>query len=91
MKILPLNIKRLGAVPNKVALKWILANISPTMLLIQETMTEGKKVEEVLKECLKDWGMTSCDSDGHSGGTLTAWSPALKMILVHKFDTKIGT
>ena len=68
MKILSLNIRGLGVVPKKVTLKRILANISTTVLLIQETMTEGKKAEEVIKECLKDCGMTSHDSYGHSGG-----------------------
>ena len=35
--------------------------------------------------------MTNNDTDGHSGGTLTAWSPFLNLILVHHFGTIVGT
>ena len=80
MKILSINIKGLGVEPKKHALKWLITTMSLTVLLLQETMTEGKKVEEIVKECIKYWGMTSSDVDGNSRGTLTAWSPALKMI-----------
>ena len=63
----------------------------PMVLLLQETMTEGKKEEEVVKECIKDWRMTSSDADGHSGGTLTTWSPTLNLIYVKRFETVVGT
>ena len=91
MKILSLNVRGLGAVPKKVALKWLLATTSPTVLLLQETMSKGKKAEEAVKECVKGWGMTNNDADGHLGGTLTAWSPALNLISVHRFGTVVGT
>ena len=91
MKILSLNVRGLGAVPKKVALKQLLATTSPTVLLLQETMSEGKKAKEAVKECIKDWGMTSSDAVGHSGGTLTAWSPALNMISVQIFGSVVGT
>ena len=54
MKILSLNIRGLRAVPKKVTLKRLLAIMSPMVLLLQETMIEGKKAEEVAKEGLKD-------------------------------------
>ena len=54
-------------------------------------MTEGKKEEEVVKGCLKDWGMTSIDADDHSGGTLIAWSPALNLISIQCFEASVGT
>ena len=82
MKILSINIRGLGEVPKKVTLKQLITTMSPTVLLIQETMTEGNKAEEMVKECIKDWGMMSSDAYGHSGGTLTASSPAPKMISV---------
>ena len=40
------------------------------MLLIQETMIEGKKVEEVVNKCVKDWSMESIDANDHSSGIL---------------------
>ena len=91
MKVLSLNIRKLGAIPKKLALKRLLAITRPTVLLLQETMIEGQNAEEVVKECIKDWGMTSSDSDGHSGGTLTAWSHALNLISIKRFGTVIGT
>ena len=80
MKILSINIRGLGAEPKKITLKRLITTMSPTVILLQETMTEGNKAARIVKECIKDWGMTSTDADGHSRGTLTAWSPALKMI-----------
>ena len=61
------------------------------MLLLQEIMLEGKKAEELVKECNKDWGMTSSDSDGHSRGSLTAWSLALNLISVQHYGVVVGT
>ena len=55
MKILSINIRGLGAVPKKFSLKWLITTMSPSVILIQETMTEGNKVEEMVKECIKDW------------------------------------
>ena len=89
MKILSINIRGLGAEPKKPALKRLITTMIPTVLLLQETMTEGKKAEEIVRECIKYWGMTSSDADGNSGGTLTAWSLALKMISIKKFDATI--
>ena len=91
MKILSINIRGLGAVPKKVALKRLITTMSSTVLLIKETLTKGNKAEEMVKECIKDWGMMSNDADGHLGGTLIAWSPALKMISVQIFETTMGT
>ena len=82
MKILSINIRGLGAVPKKVTLKWLKTTMSPSVLLIQETITKGNKAEELVKECIKDWGMMSSDANGHSGGTLTASIPSPKMISV---------
>ena len=90
MKTLSINIKGLGTVPKKVSVKLLITTMSPTVLLIQETMTEGNKAKEMVKECIKDWGMTSSDADDHSGGTLIALSLALKMISFHRFETTLG-
>ena len=35
--------------------------------------------------------MTSSDAEGHSRGTLTASSLALKMISFHRFETTLGS
>ena len=43
MKILSLNIRVLGAVPKKLALKQLITIMSPTVLLLEETITEGSK------------------------------------------------
>ena len=61
------------------------------MLLLQETMLEGKKAEELVEECSKDWGMTSSDSDGHSGGSLIVWSLALNLVSFQRYGAVVGT
>ena len=56
-----------------------------------ETMTEGHKAEYMVRECVKEWDMERTDAEGHSGGTLTAWSPDLKTISVNRFRVVLGT
>ena len=66
MKILYINVKGLGAIPKKITLKWLITTMSPSVISIQQTMTEGYQAEEMGKECKKDWGMTSNYANGHS-------------------------
>ena len=53
-------------------------------------MTEGKKAEEVVKECIKNWGMANRDVDRNLGGTLTALSPAVRLISINYFGPIFG-
>ena len=54
-------------------------------------MMEGKKVEEAINECVKDWKMESISLEGHSGGILMAWSPMLDFISVSRYDSVLET
>ena len=91
MKILSLNVRGLGATSKKNALKRLLANTRPTILLLQETMTEGRKAEEIIKEFLGDWEMERIDAEGHSGGTLIAMNPTVRIIYVNHYGSTLGT
>ena len=51
---------------------------------------EGQKAKEMIRDCTKDWGMTNTDADDHLGGTLTTWSPSLKMISVNQNGLVLG-
>ena len=68
-----------------------IATIKLTVLLIHENMVEGKKVEEVIIYCMKDWSMESIDAKKYSGGILTAWSFELKLILETRYDPVLWT
>ena len=61
------------------------------MLLLQEAMMEGKRVEEVMRNCVKYWRMESIDAEGHSGGILTAWSPEIKLLSETLYGSVLGT
>ena len=45
----------------------------------------------MIRDCTKDWGMTNTDANDHLGGTLTTWSPALKMISAKQNRLVLGT
>ena len=72
MKVLSLNIRKLGAIPKKLALKRLLAITRPTVLLLQETMIEGGRSKDTLKTHMRDWDMETLDAEGHSRGLLIA-------------------
>ena len=90
MKILSLNIRGIGVNSQKNSLKRLLANIRPTVLLLQETMMEGRKAEEMIKECIGESGMTSINTEGLSGGSLTGCSSAVKLIFVNRYCPILG-
>ena len=54
-------------------------------------MTEGRKAEDLIKECLGEWEMASCDAEGHFEGTLIAWNLAVRLISAKRFGTIMGT
>ena len=72
-----LQCTRAGGGLKKTSLERLISNPKPTVLMIQKTMMEGMKVEEIVNEIVKDWKMESMDADGHSGGILIAWSSVM--------------
>ena len=52
---------------------------------------EGKTTEEIIIGLLKNWEVESLDAVGHSGGLITAQSPALKKIESRNLDYVIET
>jgi exonuclease III len=74
MKILSFNIRGLGGAPKKLALKRLLLNLKPNILLIQEIMCSGESARETFRQWLKNWSFCTIDVNGMSGGLLSGWS-----------------
>ena len=46
-------------------------NLKPSVILVQETMSEGNKAYEIVDSFLKDWSFAHINADGHSRGLIT--------------------
>jgi len=49
----------------------------PNVILLQETMGEGKRDIEGLCRLSKDWHFMSLDAEGNSRGLLTGWNKTI--------------
>jgi hypothetical protein len=78
MICLSLSICGVEGFPKNLALKILVKVYALDVILLQETMCNGSKVEEVLASILKNWSFYSMDFDGLYGGLMTTWSPCLK-------------
>ena len=76
MLIVSFNSRGIGG-PKKNSLKRLFNNLKPSVIMIQETMLEGSKVETLIKEILKYWEVERLDAVGHLGGLITTWSQDL--------------
>ena len=69
------NVRGLGGLPKRRALREYITSHSVQVLFLQETMVSASVAcENFLKIC-PDWIVTATDSEGFSGGLLTAWDP----------------
>ena len=68
MIILSLNCRGLANNPKKLALKEVIQNYNPDMLLLQETLGAGEEVSKTLSKILLSWIIQVLDAKGHSGG-----------------------
>ena len=50
--------------------KWMIISLNPMVILLQETMMEGTKSQEVLEPWLKDWKFAYIRSDGELWGVV---------------------
>jgi hypothetical protein len=64
MIIFPLNARGVRGASKFQALKILVANNKPNILLIQETMCLGEKDVEDFKTWLRDWSFSTSDSIG---------------------------
>jgi hypothetical protein len=79
MIILSLNVKVVGDTHKKIALKRCFAKFKLDVILLEETMCEGKKVESLLSMSLKHWSFRSLDSKGRSRGIITYWKNTMDL------------
>jgi exonuclease III len=70
-----LNVRGVGGSLKSLALNRFLEKNKPDILFIQETMVGAEKAREVFNKILPKWHLCGVDSNGLSGGLLTAWNP----------------
>lgn len=75
MKILSLNLRGFGGTSKKLSLKRLIRRLDPDIIMLQETMVVGSKTIEALNYILKDWCISTLDSNGIFGGTCVVWNP----------------
>jgi exonuclease III len=75
MIVVSLNVRGVGGAPNFLALKQFLELVKPDILFIQETMVSELKAREIFAKLLPMWKFCGVDSNGLSGGLLSAWNP----------------
>jgi len=80
MIFLSYNARGIGGPQKKLSLKRLLLILNPDVLLLHETMCKGEVAIKVISPWLKDWAFSAVDTDGHSGGLFTGWSPTFKAL-----------
>ena len=70
-----LNVRGLGGLPKRRALREYIFSHSVQVLFLQETMVTAAVACENFLKIFPDWVVTATDSNGLSGGLLSAWDP----------------
>ena len=68
MIILSFNCRGLASTPKKLALKDLVKENKPDILLLQETLGKGEDIIGCLHKLLPGWSFHAVDATGHSGG-----------------------
>jgi hypothetical protein len=71
MIVLSLNCKGLSNPTKKLAIKRLVDLHQPSILLLQESMMEGKKSISLLSPLFPRWGFTSVDASGYAWEVLS--------------------
>ena len=75
MLFLSYNMRGIGGTSKLTTICRLIEIKSPKIIAFQETMTDEKRVKELMMVFLKEWKMETIDVDGHSGGLIKSWSP----------------
>ena len=75
MIIKTINVRGLGGLPKRRALREYIHTHSVQVLFLQETMVSASVACENFLMICSDWVVTATDSNGLSGGLLSAWDP----------------
>lgn len=88
MKILMFNIRGFNSAPKRTALKRLMENIGPSIILLQETMIEASTTYDLFLKLKTNWKCCALDSSGLSGYLLIAWDPLVS--LFNSFTDELG-
>jgi hypothetical protein len=83
MKIISLDVRGVGGAHKKVAFKRCFVNYKP--ILVQETICEGSKADEIISSCLKDYLFFSLDVECRSRGLVIRWNNSMELIVKQFF------
>jgi exonuclease III len=83
MIFLTLNCRGMDNPSKKLVVKRLVDNIKPSIIMLQETMTDGEKITQELSKLLRNWDFYFIDAIGRSGGNVTDGinAPSLSQIL----------
>ena len=79
-----MNIRGVGGAQKLLALRRVIENVRPDILLIQETMVSSEKAIEVFTKVVGSWFMSAVDATGLLVGLLSAWNPKKANFDVYK-------
>lgn len=77
MIILSHNVRGLVDTHKVLALKRLVQDLKPDVIMLQETMYSSDKVISNVRGFLKDWSFCATNSSSLSKGLLSTWSPWL--------------
>lgn len=68
MILLSYNCRGLASHPKKLALRDLIRQNNPDILMLQETLGKGEKIIDLLSKLLLGWVFQALDANGHFGG-----------------------
>ena len=83
--ILSMNIRGVGDAPKSNCLRNLLDDSSINIFLAQETLCCREKAIDTFLGYKSGWCAVATDSNGHSGGLIAIWNPAMATFKAYRF------
>jgi exonuclease III len=91
MKILSHNIRGMDSLTKCLSLHRLVYRESPDILLLQETMSRGGALVDVLKKTFQGWEFAYVESFSMFGGPITGWNSSLALLNYFPICSKLYT
>jgi exonuclease III len=75
MIFVSLNIRGVGGPLKQNSLRRLISTISPSVILLQETLVSAEKARSFIQKLRPDWLSCAVSAVGTSGGLLASWDP----------------